>query len=56
MVANLHSYVGTGHNLGDMDWNRIPAFRKLGLGPDESLNMLKEAREEIRELQKLLTG
>ncbi len=56
MVANLHSYVGTGHNLAHMDWTKIPAFIKLGLGPDESLNALKEAREEILEIQRLLTG
>lgn len=56
MVANLHSYVGTDHNLAHMDWTKIPAFIKLGLGPDESLNALKEAREEIMEIQSLLTG
>lgn len=54
MVANLHSYAGTDHNLAQMEWDRIPALRKLGLGPAESLNALKEARQEILEIQKLL--
>ena len=54
MVANIHSYAGTDHNLAQIEWERIPALRKLGLGPEESLNTLKEARQEILEIQKLL--
>ena len=56
MVANLHSHVGTDHNLAHMDWTDIPAFRKLGMGPEESLKALHEARLDIMEVQQLLTG
>lgn len=56
MVANLHSHLGTEHNLAHLDWTRIPAFRKLGLGPDESINAMNEARQDILEIQNLLTA
>jgi len=56
MVANLHSHLGTDHNLAHMDWTGIPAFRKLGLGPEESIAALNKARDDVLEIQKLLTA
>lgn len=58
-VANLHSYTGNGkaHNPHqNADWNSVPAFRKLGLDPIDSLDVLYEAHDEIREIQRLLTS
>ena len=55
-VANLHSYTGKAHNPHrDADWGSVPAFRKLGLDPLSSIDVLKEAHDEIREIQRLLT-
>jgi len=57
-VANLHSYTGnrkTRNPHRDADWSSVPAFRKLGLDPLSSIDVLKEAHDEIREIQRLLT-
>lgn len=57
LVANLHSYMGkTRHKYSDIDWNEIPAFKKLGLTPEESIRAMAEAQEDIIELQKLISG
>lgn len=56
LLANLHSYIGKKHRLANVDWEKIPALKKLGLNPDESIRALYEAREEIKEIQNLLTG
>ena len=32
-VATLQSHIGTSHPYTQLDWNRIPAFAKLGLDP-----------------------
>jgi len=56
LLANLHSYIGKKHRLANIDWGKIPALKKLGLNPDESIKALYEARDEIKEIQSLLTG
>lgn len=33
MVANLQSFIGTGHPLTAMDWSTVSAFGRLGLDP-----------------------
>ncbi len=55
IVANLHSHIGTPHPHAKVDWERIPAFDKLRITPDESLAAMEEAQEEIKELQRLLS-
>lgn len=37
-VATLQSFVGSEHPYTQLDWNQIPAFRKLGLDPSQNLN------------------
>jgi putative nucleotidyltransferase with HDIG domain len=54
-VANLHSYTGKAHPLRAVDWSTVPAIKKLGLDPASSLATLEEARDEILEIQRLLT-
>ena len=54
-VANLHSYIGTDHPLAQRDWSEIPAFRKIGLTPEESIDAMEEAREEISIMQQMLS-
>lgn len=53
IVANLHSHLGSGHRLTQVDWGDIPAFTKLGLTPMESIAMLDAAREELQEVRSL---
>lgn len=56
VVAKLHSYIGTQRHLAQTNWATIPAFNKFKLTPEESISTLQKAREEILEIQKLLTG
>ncbi|MFO8025632.1 HDOD domain-containing protein [Thiohalophilus sp.] len=37
IVANLQSLLGTDHPHTKLDWNKVPAFAKLGLEPDVSI-------------------
>lgn len=55
IVANLHSHLGSGHRLTQLDWGDIPAFTKLGLTPAESVATLDAAREELHEVRTLLS-
>ena len=55
-VANLLSYAGKKHTLTQADWTTVPAFKKLGLSPEDSIATLEEARDEIAEIVKLLTA
>ncbi len=52
-VANLHSYIGTPHTLAHIDWSNIPAFKKLGLSPEESIAAMEEAQEEVAIIQRM---
>jgi len=57
MIANLHSYTGqTRSKFSNVDWNTIPAFKKLGLTPEQSIQAMAEAQAEIAEVQQLITG
>jgi len=56
MVANLHSHIGSQHYHADTNWENIPAFKKLGLSPDDSIKAMEEAREEVLAVQGLLNG
>jgi len=56
-VANLHSYSGKAHNPHkNADWSQVEAFKKMGLDPLGSIDVLKEAHDEIRAIQRLLTS
>jgi HD-like signal output (HDOD) protein len=55
-VANLHTYIGTTHPLAHVNWADVPALKKLGLTPEESIEAMKSARDEITELKNLLTN
>jgi len=61
MIANLHAYVGKGHDYvgkkqasNKVDWHDIPAFKELGLTPEESMETLEEARGEVQEVLSML--
>jgi HD-like signal output (HDOD) protein len=50
-VALLHSHLDKDHPL---QWDEVPAFRKLGLNAKQHIEAMKEARDELLEVQKLL--
>ena len=57
IIANLHSYMGQADKrFAEIDWNNVPAMKKLGLTPDESIATMAEAQKEIADIQKLLTA
>lgn len=55
LVAVLHSYLGTEHPLSRVNWDEVPAFSKLGLSPRQHIEAMKEARDEVLDVQKLLS-
>ncbi|MEN8177956.1 MAG: HDOD domain-containing protein [Pseudomonadota bacterium] len=59
LVAQLHSYIGTPKMRQLPRLDLVPAFHKLALGrltPRHSIGILENAKEQIRELQSLLSG
>lgn len=55
IIANLHSYMGKAH-ANKVDLETIPAMSKLSLDAEASLAVLKEAHNEIVEIQRLLSN
>ncbi len=55
LVANLLSHIGTNHPHTKLDWNSIPAFNRLAMTPEESIAAIKEAHEEIIEIQNIFS-
>jgi len=55
LVANLLSYIGTDHPHTKLDWSIIPAFNRLALTPEESIAAIKDAHEEIIEIQNIFS-
>jgi HD-like signal output (HDOD) protein len=55
IVANLHSYMGT-PRIKKVDWSSVIAMKKLNLEPENSIEILKEAHDEILEIQQILTA
>ena len=56
IVANLHSHLGTDHHLAKVNWDEVPAFARLDITPDESIALMEKAKEEMQEMQGILTG
>jgi len=55
LVANLLSHIGTDHPHTKLDWSAIPAFNRLALTPEESIAAIKDAHEEIIEIQNIFS-
>ncbi len=55
LVANLLSHVGSDHPHTKLDWNLIPAFNRLAMTPEESLAAIKDAHDEIIEIQNIFS-
>jgi len=56
IVANLQSYAGSSHPLAKVDWDKVPAFSKLGLSTEMNVIEMEETADDIREAQRLLQG
>jgi len=55
IVANLLSHIGTDHPSTKLDWNTIPSFNCLAMTPEESIAAIKDAHDEITEIQNIFT-
>jgi len=55
LVANLLSHIGTDHPHTKLDWNTIPAFNRLAMTPEESIAAIKDAHDEIIEIQNIFS-
>ena len=51
LVANLHSHI---NKQRVTDWQTVPAFKKLRLDPDKSLEAMEQARGDINSIKALL--
>lgn len=56
IVANLQSYIGTDHPIAQTDFNKVPAFAKLGLQPDVSVVDMDETNKQIEAVKSALTS
>ncbi len=54
-VANILSYIGTSHRLTKAEWTEIPAFKKFGLTPEQSIEAMESAQEEVALIQAMFT-
>ncbi|VAW95884.1 HD-GYP domain (HD superfamily hydrolase) [hydrothermal vent metagenome] len=55
-VANLQSMIGSNHLHTKLDWNTIPAFKKLGLTADVNVIEMDETSEDIAAMQNALAS
>ncbi len=59
LVAQMHSFIGTRYTGKVPPMTKLPALAKLGLGeigPNESLKILDQSKDEIKEVEALLSG
>lgn len=57
IIAQLHSFVGTPQQASAPAIDKVPAHRRLELGeltPEASLQLLEEAKEEVRQTEQML--
>lgn len=54
IVSNLQSYIGTNHPYTQLDWNTIPAFRRLGIEPEVNIVDIEENKESLQEVKTML--
>jgi len=56
IVANLLTHIGSKHPHTLLDWSQIPAFNRLGLTPEETIEVIKGAADEIREIREFFSS
>lgn len=59
LIARLHSQIGTPEFKDSPSFDEVPAFHKLPFGeltPSHSIKMLEDAKDELADLTRLLSG
>lgn len=54
-VSTLHATLGKKNHSQPRPWDEIPAFKALNLTPEQSIDAMMEAKDEISAIQKLLS-
>lgn len=54
LVAQLHSYRWQIHPWAKISWKEVPAFQRLALEPEDSIQILHESRHEIQQIRQML--
>jgi len=55
LIANLLSYIGTDHPYTKLNWSKIPAFTRLNIPPEECIETIKAAKDEISQIRQLIS-
>ncbi len=56
-VANLHANLGSDDDPhAGIDWTKVPAFAKLNLSPDDSIEIIKASQRDTAALVQALSG
>ena len=55
IIANLHARRGTCHPLSQVNWSEVPAFQKVGVGAEESLNVIREAGDVLAHIKSIFS-
>jgi len=55
IVANLQSYIGTDHPHTQLDWSKIPAFKRVGIEPEINIVDIEENQESLDEVKAMLS-
>ena len=56
IVSNLLVHIGSKHPHTQLDWSKIPAFKRLGMSPEETIEIIKGASEELKEIRELFAA
>lgn len=54
-VAMLQSYMGTSHPMGQIDYNTVTSFGRLGLSPDMQEEQIEDLSDEMEAAMQLLS-
>lgn len=55
IISSLLAHVGTNHPSSQLDWNTIPAFNRIAISPEDCIATIRNASDEINQIQQLFT-
>ncbi len=55
IIANLLAHIGTDNPTNKLDWNTIPAFNRISISPEDCISAIKNAHQEIVQIQQIFS-
>ena len=55
IIATLLAHIGTDHPSTKLDWNTIPAFNRISIAPEDCISAIKNAQDEIAQIQQMFS-